>query len=78
MAQWPFGCGGLDWKNKISGLLAWLAWLFVHLIFLIGFRNKLAVALAWTYSYLRISAARESLPAFLRKSRIDGVMEVVD
>ena len=39
-------------KLKISGLLAWLAWLFVHLIFLIGFRNRLAVLLQWTYSYL--------------------------
>src|SRR5438445_11077765 len=38
-------------KIKVSGLLAWLAWLFVHLIFLIGFRNKLAVLLQWTYSY---------------------------
>jgi NADH dehydrogenase len=41
------------WIGKLhfSGLLAWLAWLFVHLIFLIGFRNKLAVLLQWTYSY---------------------------
>jgi NADH dehydrogenase len=39
------------WKIKISGWIAWLAWLFVHLIFLIGFRNKLAVLLQWTYSY---------------------------
>jgi NADH dehydrogenase len=38
-------------KLKISGLIAWLAWLFVHLLFLIGFRNKLAVLLQWTYSY---------------------------
>ena len=38
-------------KFKFSGLLAWLAWLFIHLIFLIGFRNKLAVLLQWTYSY---------------------------
>jgi NADH dehydrogenase len=38
-------------KLKFSGLLAWLAWLFVHLIFLIGFRNKLAVLLQWAYSY---------------------------
>src|SRR6185369_9653963 len=38
-------------KLKISGWIAWLAWLFVHLIFLIGFRNKLAVLLQWTYSY---------------------------
>jgi NADH dehydrogenase len=38
-------------KVKLSGFFAWLAWLFIHLIFLIGFRNKLAVLLQWTYSY---------------------------
>jgi NADH dehydrogenase len=38
-------------KLKLSGFPAWVAWLFVHLIFLIGFRNKLAVLLQWTYSY---------------------------
>lgn len=36
---------------KLTGFVAWVAWLFVHLIFLIGFRNKLAVLLQWTYSY---------------------------
>jgi NADH dehydrogenase len=38
-------------KLHFSGWLAWLAWLGVHLIFLIGFRNKLAVLLQWTYSF---------------------------
>jgi NADH dehydrogenase len=36
---------------KLSGFVAWVAWLFVHLIFLIGFRNKAAVLLQWAYSY---------------------------
>ena len=36
---------------EFNGFLAWIAWLFVHLVFLIGFRNKLAVLLQWTYSY---------------------------
>jgi NADH dehydrogenase len=36
---------------KFSGLLAWLSWLLVHLLFLIGFRSKLAVLLQWAYSY---------------------------
>src|SRR5262245_17453321 len=35
----------------ISGLVAWVAWLGIHLIFLIGLRNKLAVMLQWMYSY---------------------------
>lgn len=38
-------------KVKLSGFLAWLSWLVVHLIFLIGFRNKVAVLISWTYSY---------------------------
>jgi NADH dehydrogenase len=42
------------WIGKVhmSGWPAWVAWLFVHLIFLIGFRNRLAVLLQWAYSYL--------------------------
>jgi NADH dehydrogenase len=39
-------------RLKLSGYPAWLAWLFVHLIFLIGFRNRTAVFLQWVYSYL--------------------------
>lgn len=38
-------------KLQFSGFFAWMAWLLIHLIFLIGFRNKLSVLLAWTYSY---------------------------
>ncbi len=37
---------------KFSGFAAWLAWLFVHLVFLVGFRNKIAVLLQWAYSYV--------------------------
>jgi NADH dehydrogenase len=36
----------------LSGLPAWLAWLFVHIIFLVGFRNRLVVLLQWAWSYL--------------------------
>jgi NADH dehydrogenase len=35
-----------------SGFMAWLTWLFVHLIFLIGFRNKVFVLIQWFYSYV--------------------------
>lgn len=38
-------------RLEFSGWPAWAAWLSVHLIFLIGFRNRLAVLLQWTYSY---------------------------
>jgi NADH dehydrogenase len=39
-------------KLHFSGFLAWMAWLMVHLIFLVGFRNKLSVLFQWFYSYL--------------------------
>jgi len=38
-------------RLRFSGYLAWIAWLGVHLIFLIGFRNKISVLMQWTYSY---------------------------
>lgn len=38
-------------KLKLSGMLAWLAWLFVHLVYLIGFRNRVLVLFDWAWSY---------------------------
>jgi NADH dehydrogenase len=37
---------------RISGFLAWLAWLFVHIFFLIGFRNRVFVVLQWAWHYV--------------------------
>lgn len=39
-------------KLELSGPIAWLAWLFIHLVFLIGFRNRLLVIIQWAWSYL--------------------------
>jgi NADH:ubiquinone reductase (H+-translocating) len=36
----------------LSGLLAWVAWLFVHILFLVGFRNRVAVLFQWAWAYL--------------------------
>lgn len=38
--------------RNVDGLLAWVIWLFVHLLYLAGFRNRVAVLLEWGYSYL--------------------------
>lgn len=37
---------------ELQGFIAWLAWLFIHISFLVGFRNKLSVLLGWAYAYL--------------------------
>jgi NADH dehydrogenase len=39
-------------RLKLSGFWAWIIWLFVHIYYLIGFKNKFVVFLQWTYSYL--------------------------
>jgi len=39
-------------RLQLSGLVAWLTWLLVHVFFLIGFRNRVAVILQWAWSYL--------------------------
>ena len=40
----------------LSGLPAWLVWLFVHIIFLVGFRNRLAVLFQWGWAYFTFNA----------------------
>lgn len=42
---------------RLSGLLAWFGWLFVHLIQLIGFRNRLVVLINWAYNYIAYERA---------------------
>jgi NADH dehydrogenase len=36
---------------RFTGFLAWLLWLFVHIMYLVGFRNRLSVLMQWGYSY---------------------------
>jgi NADH dehydrogenase len=43
--EWPF-------KAHLSGFFAWVTWITVHIFFLIGFRNRLAVFAAWIWNYL--------------------------
>lgn len=40
-------------RMKLEGFPAWLAWLFIHILFLVGFRNRLAVLLGWAFAYIR-------------------------
>jgi NADH dehydrogenase len=57
-------------KIHISGFLAWLAWLFVHILFLIGFQNRVLVFIQWAWSYFtyergaRLITGSTSLPGW--------------
>ncbi len=39
-------------RIEMKGYLAWLAWLFIHVLFLVGFRSRLIVLMNWAYSYI--------------------------
>ncbi|TMU57656.1 NAD(P)/FAD-dependent oxidoreductase [Flagellimonas algicola] len=40
-------------RFKFQGVFAWFVWMFVHLFFLIGFRNRVVVFINWVYNYVR-------------------------
>src|SRR5262249_19295897 len=60
-------------RIHISGYFAWLAWLFIHITFLIGFRNRLIVMIQWAWSYLtyergaRLITGDTTLPGWTEK-----------
>jgi NADH dehydrogenase len=39
-------------RLQLSGFIAWLAWLAVHIWFLIGFKNRIVVMITWAWSYV--------------------------
>jgi NADH dehydrogenase len=57
-------------KIHISGFIAWLSWLFVHIFFLIGFRNRVLVLIQWAWSYFtyergaRLITGDQTLPSW--------------
>ncbi|MCB0471133.1 MAG: NAD(P)/FAD-dependent oxidoreductase, partial [Flavobacteriaceae bacterium] len=60
----------VDLKHwKFQGVFAWFVWMFVHLFFLIGFRNRMVVFVNWVYNYIRFDReARLIIRPFKRKT----------
>lgn len=56
---------------KFDGFTAWLMWLLIHLLFLVGFRNRLAVLMQWFYAYVRYRRGARIITG-LQWSRKDG------
>lgn len=44
-------------RVRLHGWLAWLAWLFVHVMNLIGFRNRIVVLVQWAWAYFSYQRA---------------------
>lgn len=39
-------------RLKMTGFIAWIAWFFIHILYLVGFKNRVAVMTQWVWSYL--------------------------
>ena len=64
---------------KFQGRLAWYAWMFVHLILLVGFRNRIVALINWVWNYVNYdSGIRLIIRPFKRKSSQKELFEEVE
>lgn len=66
--EWPF-------KAHLGGFPAWITWLVVHIFFLIGFRNRLAVLSQWVWSYFMFKSSARLITG---DQRLPGWQDQVD
>jgi NADH:ubiquinone reductase (H+-translocating) len=66
--KWPF-------KAHLGGWLAWVTWLVVHIFFLIGFRNRVAVLFSWVWSYFSFTRSARLITG---DQRLPGWQEQLD
>ena len=59
---------------KLKGFIGWLTWLFVHIYYLIGFRNRVAVLASWAWNYI----VRDRPIRLIVRGEIDPVAEEID
>ena len=57
---------------KASGYFAWLLWLFVHIFFLIGFRNRLIVMIHWAWSYVTFDRGARLITEALKEPLVES------
>ena len=57
------------WKIRNSGFLAWLLWLFVHLMYLVGFQNRVLVFFQWAWNYTTKNRGARLITDYIKLSR---------
>jgi NADH:ubiquinone reductase (H+-translocating) len=62
-------------KVHLSGFVAWMMWLVIHLVFLIGFRNKISVLMQWAYSYFTYRRGARIITGLDAREQPDGRLE---
>ncbi|HEX9241423.1 MAG TPA: NAD(P)/FAD-dependent oxidoreductase [Anaeromyxobacter sp.] len=59
---------------ELSGLPAWLAWLGIHIAYLIGFRNRVAVLLEWAWSYATFKRGARLITETAEQGRLEHAL----
>lgn len=57
---------------KLSGFIAWLAWLVIHIALLIGFKNRFVVLIQWAWSYLAFDRGSRLIHGMVSPKRVDA------
>jgi NADH dehydrogenase len=74
--EWPF-------KAHMSGFPAWIIWITIHIFFLIGFRNRIAVFVAWIWTYFtftrgaRLITGDQNLPGWNQQTESDPASDAI-
>ena len=56
-------------RLKLSGMLAWLAWLLIHVMFLVGFRNRVIVIFQWAWSFVSYDRGARLITGPIRRGQ---------
>jgi NADH:ubiquinone reductase (H+-translocating) len=52
---------------QVTGFLAWMLWLFVHILYLVGFRNRVSVLVQWAYAYFTYQRGMRLITNYARQ-----------
>jgi NADH:ubiquinone reductase (H+-translocating) len=56
---------------EFGGFLAWAAWLFIHILNLVGFRNRAVVMIHWVWAYFTFQRGARLITATARNQELD-------
>jgi NADH dehydrogenase len=59
-------------RIRAGGFVAWFLWVFVHIFFLIGFRNRILVLIEWAWSYVTFQRGARLITGRWRPASEDG------
>ncbi len=52
---------------QVTGFLAWVLWLFIHILYLVGFRNRVSVLVQWAYAYFTYQRGMRLITNYARQ-----------